>query len=33
MLGSQFFPREIGNSLYNLSIDVFYRKVGSALWK
>ncbi|KAK8819614.1 Tom40 [Blastocystis sp. ATCC 50177/Nand II] len=26
MLGSQFFPREIGNSLYNLSIDVFYRK-------
>lgn len=31
MLGSQYFPREIGNSLYNLSIDVFYHKVNSGL--
>ena len=29
MLGSQYFPREMGNSLYNLSIDIFYNKVCS----
>ena len=28
MLGSQYFPREMGNSLYNLSIDVYRQRVG-----
>ena len=27
MLGSQYFPREMGNSLYNLSIDVYRQRV------
>lgn len=27
MLGSVYFPREIGNSLYTLSIDCYYNKV------
>ena len=26
MLGSQYFPREMGNSLYNLSIDVYRQR-------
>lgn len=27
MMGSQYFPREMGNSLYNLSIDVYRQHV------
>lgn len=27
MMGSAYFPREIGNSIYNLSIDCYYNKV------
>ena len=27
MMGSAYFPREIGNSLYNLSVDCYYNKV------
>ena len=26
MMGSAYFPREMGNSIYNLSIDCYYNK-------